>query len=186
MLVSDPRDLVSTATRHLTHRLRHSPRYCLLFSSLPSSPLALLLLRRLQVPVRLVSKHADVIRLCRPHDKWAPPPLRLLVTSCHAPRARHLASRPSLVRRPSLDTHLTVYRTILPFSVGSFYISFALDPSLLSLALPRPLSYRIPNVAAFFQPCACYRTSALHLLLVITLNTEHLHTTPWSVAGSTA
>lgn len=101
------------------------PPFCLC----PPSPLALLLLCPLQVFVRLASKHADVIRHCRPHHKCPPPPLRLPVTSCHARRARYLASLPLLVSRPSLDTHLTVYRFILPSSVSFLYISFVLDPS---------------------------------------------------------
>jgi hypothetical protein len=115
-VLSDPHDLVVAvpvpSTRHTSFAFVTRLATASFFSSRPPSPLALLLLRRLQVPVRLASKHADVIRLCRLHNKCAPPPLRLPVTLCHAHRARHLASRPSLVSRPSLDTHLTVYRTI--------------------------------------------------------------------------
>ena len=131
--MSDPRDLVvaagTTTTRHTSFAFVTRLATASFLSLPPPSPVALLLLCPLQVFVRLASKHADVIRLCRPHHKCAPPPLRLPVTSCHARRARHLASLPSLVSRPSLDTHLTVYRFILPSSVSFLYISFVLDPS---------------------------------------------------------
>lgn len=131
--MSDPRDLVVAVLvpppldtpASPSSLASPPPPFCLC----PPSPLALLLLCPLQVFVRLASKHADVIRHCRPHHKCPPPPLRLPVTSCHARRARYLASLPLLVSRPSLDTHLTVYRFILPSSVSFLYISFVLDPS---------------------------------------------------------